>query len=359
VRTLHGMLLRNFLAIFLVSLLFFVMVLELVDVFANLWRYLAQETPAREIAGIALYYIPKCVAYALAPALLFSAAFTLGTLHRNNELIAIIGSGISLYRLVLPFFVLGVLVSVGGFFFQERVVVDSFARKNELYNRAVRREVNLSNTNVTVMSGDTRTVYQVDYYNDKRQTLTDVLVLWRDEQGGFASRLDAEWGEWNGRNWVLHNCRRYVLQADRQQLLMQKIAVYDAESLAEPPSTFRKTTRDVNEMQVGEAGAWVHSLRRAGLPYREALTEYYSRYFFAFAPLVVVLLAVGMGGRFRRNVLLMNLLTALVATVIYYVVQMIAVILAKNGYIPPAAGAGLGLLLFLAAGGALLRSART
>jgi lipopolysaccharide export system permease protein len=360
VKTLHGMVLRNFLGIFIVSLLFFVLLLELMDVFANLWRYLAHGTDLLSILRIGLYYAPKCLSYSVSPALLFSAAFTLGTLYRNNELIAIIGSGISLYRLVVPLFAVGILLSVGWFFFEEDVVISSFRIKNELYARSVGREgENLSNTNVTVMSGDTRTIYQVDYYNDKRETITGVVILWRDPQGGFAARLDADWGEWGGVHWVMHNCVRYVLSGDGQEMSRRTVALYDSEELDEPPATFRKTTRDVQEMSAGEARRWVRSLRRAGLPYREALTEYYNKYFFALTPFVVVLMAAGLGSRFRRNVLLMNLLAALVATVIYYVTQMISLILAKNGYLPPAAGAGLAVLLFVAVGAGLLRYART
>jgi len=359
VKTLHWMLLRNFLGIFLVSLLFFVLLLELFDVFANLWRYLAQETTFGEILRIALFYAPKCLSYSMSPALLFSAAFALGTLYRNNELIAIIGSGVSLYRLVVPFFVVGAVLSVGGFLFEEHVVIPTFGVKNELYNAAVRREVNLSNTNVTVMSGDTRTVYHADYYNDKRETITEVMILWRDDQGRFAARLDADWGEWSEGRWILHNCVRYVARGAGQEMSRRVVSLYDSEELDEPPSTFRKTTRDVGEMKAAEAREWVRTLRRAGLPYREALTEYYGKYSLAFTPFVVVLLAAGLGGWFRRNVLLMNLLAALIATVVYYVIQMIASILAKNGYLPPAAGAGLAVLIVLAAGTILLKNART
>jgi lipopolysaccharide export system permease protein len=359
VRTLHWMLLRNFFGIFLVSLLFFVLLLELFDVFANLWRYLAQETTLIEILQIALFYAPKCLSYSMSPALLFSGAFTLGTLYRNNELIAIIGSGVSLYRLVVPFFLVGLTLSAAGFYFEEYVVIPSFRLKNDLYNAAVRREVNLSNTNVTVMSGDTRIIYYVDYYNDKRETITGVLVLWRDAEGRFSARLDADWGEWSEGRWILHNCVRYVAASGGAEMSRRVVALYDSEELAEPPATFRKTTRDVAEMNSREARKWVQTLRRAGLPYREALTELYGKYFFAFTPFVVVLLAAGLGGRFRRNVLLMNLLAALIATVVYYVIQMIASIMAKNGYLPPAAGASLALMIVLGAGAVLLRNART
>ena len=358
-KTLYGMVLTTFILVFLVSLLFFVLVVQLLDLFANLWRYLAHETSLQEILSIAYYYLPKCLSYAIPPGLLFSAAFTLGVLHKNNELIAILGSGISLFRLVLPFVLLGMALSVFGFFFEQYVVIDSFIRKKQMFRTAVRQEISYSNTNITVISEDTFTIYQVNYYNDKKQTLTDLMILERGENNGFRARIDADWAEWNGRHWILHNSRRYIWEEDKQTVVLQQSALYEATELTEAPGTFRKTTRDVEEMRGAEARQWIDKLKRAGLPYRGALTEYYTKFFFAASPFIVVLIATGMGGRFKRNVLLMNLLTALLVSVIYYVLQMVSVILAKNGLIPPLAGAGLSFVLFLAVGALALRTART
>ena len=223
----------------------------------------------------------------------------------------------------------------------------------------VRQEISYSNTNVTVISEDTFTIYQIDYYNDKKQTLTDVMILQREENGGFMARIDADWGEWNGEHWILHNSRRYGWDDGRRTLTLEQSALYQATELIESPVTFRKTTRDVEEMKSGEAWRWIEKLKRAGLPYRGALTEYYKKYFFAASPFIVVLIAAGLGGRFKRNVLLMNLLTALVVSVVYYVLQMVSVILAKNGLLPPLAGASLAVILFLGVGVLALRTART
>jgi lipopolysaccharide export system permease protein len=358
-KTIYRMVLSTFILVFLVSVLFFVLVVQLLDLFSNLWRYLAHETTLRQILTIAYYYLPKCLSYAIPPGLLFSAAFTLGMLYKNNELIAILGSGISLYRLVLPFVLIGVILSVFGFFFEQNVVIDTYIRKNELFRGAVRQEISYSNTNVTVISEDTLTIYQVNYYNDKKETLTDLMILRRGQNNGFVARIDADWAEWNGRYWILHNSRRYIWEEAEQTVILRQSSLYQAEELVEPPATFRKTTRDVEEMRSVEARQWIDKLKRAGLPYRGALTEYYTKYFFAASPFIVVLIAAGMGGRFKRNVLLMNLLTALLVSVIYYVMQMVSVILAKNGLLPPLAGAGLSFVLFLAVGALALRTART
>jgi lipopolysaccharide export system permease protein len=358
-KTIHFMLLRIFAVFFLIAILFFVLVLELLDVFANLWRYLAQDTPPAAILHIAWLYLPKCISYSIAPSLLFAGSYSLGLLYKNNELISILGSGLSLYRLVLPLLVLGLALSAGGFYFEETVVIDTFQAKNQLYRATIKQEVSFSNTNVTVMSEDSRTIYQVEYYNDKKQSLTQVLILRRDVEGRFASRIDADWAEWNGKNWVLHNGRRYLNDLQTGIVSEEKVGILDDQELVEPPTTFRKTTRRIEELQAAQARDWVTRLRRAGLPFREALTEYYKKFFFALNPLIVALIASGIGGRFRKNVLLMNLLAALILTVIYYVGQMISLILAKNGLIPPLAGAGMAFLVFLAGGLLLLRTART
>ncbi len=358
-KTLYLMLIVSLIPVFIFSLLFFVLVIQLLDIFSNLWRYLAQDVSILEILYIALIYTPKCITYSLPAALLFTVSFTMGSLYKNNELIAILGSGISLYRLVAPFIAIGIILSIGSFFFEDRVVIDSFKQKNEIYRGIVHQIITYSNTNITVISGDARIVYQVDYYNDQRETITNALILIRGPAGVFKTRIDAEWGEWNGTNWVLNNCRIYEWDQERAGLIDKQIGIYDRLELSEPPETFRKTTRNIDEMKRREARRWIERLIKAGLPYRKALTEYYKKFFFALSPFIVTLIASGFGGRFKKNILLMNLLGSLVIIVIYYVMQMMSLILAKNGYIHPLAGAGTSFILFLIVGIFMLKSART
>lgn len=358
-KTFFTMLLLAFIPVFITSLLFFVFILELMDLFSNLWRYLAHDATISGILTVSLLYLPKCISYALPISLLFSVSFTLGNYYMNNELIAMFAAGVSLYRLVIPFLLIGLISSIGIFFFDNSVVIDTFRQKNQLFRTLVHMSVSYSNTNITVMSEDTRVIYQSDYYNDKKETLTKVTLFIRDEDFNFESRIDADWAQWQEDSWVLHNCRVIEWNPTHTQLTQRQVKRLHSSELNEKPSTFRKTTRRIEEMKQNEAFRWVQSLKKAGLPYRKALTEYYKKFILAMNPFIVTLISAGIGSAFKKNVLLMHLLTALILSVIYYVVQMITVILSKGGYIPPLAGAGSSVILFLAAGIFIFRRART
>jgi lipopolysaccharide export system permease protein len=356
---LYRMLLRTFVPLFLVAILFFVLLMQLLDVFSSIWRYFAHDVTLLEMGRIALLYMPKCIAFSLPVAFLFAIANTLGLFYANNELFAIFGSGVSLSRLVIPFLALGVLLSAAAFLFEDAVVIPSFRQKNERYALAVKLVTSLSQSNVTVTSPDQRVVYQADYFNDAQKRLTGLTVVVRDKDMRFQSRVDAASAEWLDDHWTLRDCRIFTWDAEARLLSEEKSPVYQSPLLAEAPDTFRKLSRSVEEMDREESRRYVAAIRRAGLSYRAALTSYYRKFSFACTPLIVALIASSLGSTFRKNILLMSLLSALVISVAYYVIQMVAAILSKNGYIPPLAGAWTPFTLFLVLGFMLFRSART
>ncbi len=356
---LQRMVVRLFVPVLLLAILFFVLILQLVDFFGNLWGYLANNASFGKIALVALYYLPKCISFALPIALLFAVSLTLGTLYTNNELISIFGSGVSLYRLVTPVIALGLLLSIGAFFFQEDVVIETFQKKNRLTDAMLQRETSYSNTNVTVLSQGDRIIYNAEFYNDATRTLSNVVVLERDAEGDFLERIDAQSATWKNRRWQLANARIYSWNQEHTFLVEEDRPDYTEPSLTESPETFRRSASNIDEMRIAQARNWINSLKRAGLPYRGDLTDYYNRFAFALTPFIVTFISSAIGGRFRKNILLMSLLTSLVVSVVYYVAQMMAILFAKLGYISPLTGAWGAAIVFLAAGLYLFRVART
>jgi lipopolysaccharide export system permease protein len=360
-RRLTGMLMRQFVPIFLVSILFFILLLQLIDIFPNITRYFSHDVPMREVAWIALLYVPKCISFALPVSFLFSVSFTLGIFYANNELFAIFGSGVSLHRFVLPFIALGLLLSAGAFFFEDAVVIPTFKLKNDRFNLAVKQITSLSQQRVTVTSPDQRVVYTADYYNDAQARLTGLTVVVRDETMDLVERIDAVSADWQGTRWMLRNCRIFTWDAATGILSDTSHDTWESPLLSEPPETFRRLAQSVDQKTRADAERYIGLLRRAGLTefYREALTDYYRKFSFAATCLIVALIASALGSTFRKNILLMSLLSALVIAVGFYVAQMVTAILAKNAVIQPFMGAWGPFALFLVLGFMLFRTART
>lgn len=352
---------KSFLPVFLVSLLFFMLILIMVDLFANLWRYINNDIPVLDILKVSLYYAPTCISYSLPISLLFSISYTMGNFYSNNELIAVFGSGVPLVRFIMPFILIALLLSVGSFFFEEQVVRPTFATKNRLSRELMGRSVTYSNTNVTVLSRGDRVIYHTDYYNDNSKTLSGVLVLVRDEGSGFKQCISAEWATWNEETaaWLFKRSRIFTWNEEKTYVTEEYHETWEQDILNEKPITFRKNVRDIREMKIAEAREWITSLQKAGLPYRKALTDYYQRFSFALTPFIVALISSVIGGRFRKNILLMSLLASLSISVVYYVFQMLTKLFADNGYITPVAGAWIPVVFFTIAGFWSFRFART
>lgn len=375
---LYMMITKAFVPVFVLSLVFFVLILELVDLFGNLWRYLNYDVTIREILTVAFYYLPKCINFSIPIALLFAVSFTLGNYYSDNELIAVFGSGISLYVFIVPFLIFGILLSVFMLVFEENVVIDTFKKKNNLSRELLHQQDSYSNTNVTVLSRNNRIVYHANYYNENTKTLTGLIIVGRDDNWQFLFRIDANNAKWDDGMWRMPSCRLFTFSDFEKREGSEEKTVpseeeggemnvlteyekenYSLEALDEPPKTFRKNVRNVEEMQLAEAKEWIDSLKKAGLPHKAALTDYYKRMAFAFTPFVVALISCAIGGRFKKNILLMSLLTSLVIAVIYYVMQMVLVLFAKLGIIQPFVGAWGAFIIFLFVSFFLFNKART
>ena len=358
-RTLAKMIFKDLIPVFFVALVFFVMVLQLLDIFNNLWKFLNNDVPLATVFRISLLYVPKCVSYVLPVSILFSVTYTLGNYYANNELIAILNSGISLFRLSLPVLLLGLFVSLGSFLFDQYLVIETFRLKNEMTSELTGSRVNYNNSQVTIMTERGNRIYHAVFYNDTSRELSRPMVLERNGSGMLVRRIEADRAVWEGEGWKFLNARIYEDFDGEKGPKLSQLKDYTDPVLSEPPETFRRDLRNVEEMTLRDAREWIQSQIRAGLPYKESLTDYYRRFSFAMTSFIVTLISCALGSRFKKNILLMSLLTSLGLSVAYYIMQMITALMATYGTVTPLMGAWLGFILFFLGGIILFRHAPT
>jgi lipopolysaccharide export system permease protein len=348
-------LVRQFFPIFLVAVSMFMFLLLLIDLFSNLVRYLNNEVPVLTILKISLFFIPKSVSYALPISLLFAAAYTLGDLYAKNELTTVFSSGIPFWRFSVPLLAVGMIASIFSFYLDDIIVIPALKIKNDLSRRALGQYVTESNSDIVIKSKNGRLIYSVDYYDHENFILTGLNIVETNERGEFVSQIRAPSALWTGACWEFRNA---VIYEYEDGILRVRPFISD-DSYNEPPDTFRRNAVNIEELPAKEAGLLAEDLRRAGLPYFHAQADYYHRYSFAAVSFIVMILSVSMGGRFRKNILLMSLFTSISAAVVYYIMEMLSMTMAGLNYIHPFTGAWFPVFSFLIIGALLLRSAKT
>ena len=356
--TLYAYILENVFPAFLAAAAFFSLLFELIDVFANLVKYIQNEASPTEVFRVMGLYLPRCVSLSVAPAMLFGVAFGFGSLKTTNQLIVVHGSGVSLTSFSIPILVFAGIASVAGFWFEDSVALPMLRFKKDASRALMGQTVTLNNAEIALFNRSAGVIWTADYFDDPGSSLSGITALSRGEDGVFQERVDARRARWNGTRWEFLDARIWTVQPDGT-VLEEFVPTWTSPRYSEPPASFRKGRKNLEELNTAEAFEYARFLKSAGLPYGGALAEVYERFTFAATPLVVALLSIGAGGRLRKNILLSSLIISLATSTAYYVIRMISLLLARLDLITPIAGASAPVIVFLALGVLLFRTAHT
>ncbi len=355
-KILQRYLLQLFFPVFVITILFFILLLQLGDLFLNLAQYLQNHVRFVTLLRVMYLYLPKCISFAMPLSVLFASSYTMGNMYAKNELTSIFASGMPLAVLVAPLVLCGFLLSIGMFYFEDRILIRFQKQKIALVNSILEPEQNLNSSDVVILSDSGKIVYFADYYDDTQKELSNVLIVMRSESGDFSTIIKGDFARWQTDHWEVMDKSVYTF-TDEYEVLYQDCI--DEKLFSEPPETFQRNITSIDEMTIAQAKVFINSLKKMGLPYHEYLSQYYRRFSFPFTAFIVLFFSVSVGGRFKKNILLMSLLFSLALAILYYVTEMMTMLFAKWEYISPLAGAFLPFLIVTVLSVAMLRIART
>ncbi len=350
--------LRRFFPIFFGAMIFFVLVLCLTDLFMNIWNYISKSVSFRDVMLILFYYVPKTVWYSVPIAMLFGTAYMLSDFYARNELLAIFASGISLAQFSVPLLFVSIFMSAGLFFFEDKIVVPSYEKKVRLQDSVLYKEKSLNNEKIVVMSDGGNLIYKADFFENKSNRLFRVFVIFRNEDKSLDAIIFADRAEWNENSWKLQKETEWKNEDGE----LKKLSAVESRlklKLTEEPSTFRNNTISVEQVNASQAKEYISHLEKAGLPCAEEKSVYYKKFSFPCIVFIVVFLAIGLSGKTRKNVLIVSLALSVIAVVLFYVLQMITMLMAKFQTIPPILGAWSPVVIFVAVSAVLLKFAKT
>lgn len=347
--TLDKYIISQFLSIALASVIFFSLTVVLIDLLTNLWKFLSEGAAAREVAMVSLFYFPKALWYSVPLGSLFACSLTLSSMYSQGEMKAIFASGVPLPRAAAGMAGISAICAPLLFVFDDAVVSPFYAKKVSLQRKLLHEERPLDSDKPVVLCDGGKIIYRAQYYNNEKKMLSGALFIFRDDNGKCLAIIKAKNALWDKKEcaWHLSSAVQYTFQ-EGSISASSKIDEMLLRRLKEEPPAFQNTDMSVEEADAAHAAAYIKRLKKSGLPYNESLSLYYKKYSFPCVLFIVSLLATGLTGRTQKNASLMGLALSVSAAVMFYVVQMITMLMAKFGALPPLAGAWLPVIIFTA-----------
>lgn len=323
---------------------------------------------------IAFYYglsLPAYLPAILPIAFLVSLLFSLGSLHRNNEIVAMRASGASLFRISRYLWIAGLFLSLLLLYLTASLVPKTVEQsrtflENLEYAAAEAQQSNRSNVGMLYNLGfDNRKdgrLWFMNRFSERAWLGSGVNVHTRGADGNELSRISAREAYFDDTNehWVFVDGRELLLDpetGDPLRTLPFKERVFD--SFNEDPSLMLALHKRPKELSLFELRRIIESVSPEDNPKVNAyLVRYLSLFAAPFSCLVVVGMAVPFAVAGVRTSPMIGVSKCIGFFAIFYVLISIASILGERQIIPALLAAWLPNLVMLGMSIRLFQQAR-
>jgi len=362
-RTLDRYLLREWLRVFLITLIGFPILTIVIDLTDKLDTYMARGIKPAAVALSYVFDLPEKMFLVLPVSVLFATVFTVGSLGRHSELTAAKASGISFHRLVRPLFGAAGAAFLAGLLLGEIAPVATSRRLEMLGEKAIRSTSSRYNF---VYRADGGWVYAIRALELRTREATD-LMLEREGSGTAyptivlaAQRAIYRDSATPRPRWtLLRGTLRYMAGNEPggerafefDSLLTRTMTERPVDLLAEPKAP--------DEMRYGELRGYIDALTRSGSNAKKLQVELALKIAIPFICLLIALFGAPLAISSPKSGAAWGVAASLATTFIVLLMFQLAKAVGAGGVLPPALAAWTPNILVGVAAVYLLRKAPT
>ncbi len=240
-------------------------------------------------------YLTPYLAYNLAPlSALIAVLVTLGVMSKNNEIVAIKASGVSLHRLVVPLLMAGVVLAGVMLLLDETYLPYANQRQDALRNQIKGRPPQTYTRPQRWIFGENSKVYNYDLFSPLQNLFGGLSVVEIDpatfnvRRRIFANR--AQWSD-SQKNWLLES--GWVRDFSNGAITrFDQFNVTTFPELTEPPEYFNREVRQAFQMNWAQLDRYIEGLRRAGFDVANLTVQWHVKIAYPLIAPISMLLAI-------------------------------------------------------------------
>ena len=297
--------------------------------------------------------VPQLINRFLPYSVLLATIITLAGLNQNSEVTAMKAAGLSAHQILAPLLLIGVVVAVSSFAFNERIVTRANATMKlwEDVDYGPIPEDASARTNVYFNDGNDVLMARLLEGEGTASVLTHVTFYERDDNGMIARQVRGERATWEGPGWRIDNpqvfdvARAATIPADGPVLVGQGMSL----------SQIGLRSVDPDAETLGELSDSIAALKAAGRRTAELEGRWWHKISGPLAAFLMPLLGAVAGfGLARSGHLFARAVIGMALGFAYFVVENAALAMGSFGGYPPLLAAWAPFALFLLVGETVL-----
>lgn len=316
-----------------------------VDFFENIDNFMNAGLPIFQMFEFLQYKLAFIVAQIMPVGLLLAVLITFGLMNKNNEIIALKSSGMSIYYFIRPIFAIGLAFSIILFFLSEMVVPITISKANQIYRVQVKKYTQTADQK-DIWFKSHRCIAFISYFNPKRKTISGITLNYFDDRFRLARRIDAATGEYRQGHWTLHDIMEQVLNK-RTGSYEVKFQPQMVEQIDFSPEDLQRVAKKSEEMSFSELREYIREVEAEGYdatPYR---VDYQGKFALPVACLIVAIIGAGISVRkISRYGLSVNIVLGVAVVFLYWIMHSFCLSLGYGAMLPPYIAAWASDLIF-------------
>lgn len=343
---LNRLIVREFFRYFCMVLLLVVCVYLIIDFFEKIDEFIESGIGLSRVIYFALLQLPAIVVLIMPAGVMLAVILMFGFMNRYREILALRSSGVSVYMLIRPVIMCGILCSLLLFVVGELVVPFAQTKSNIIWSQEVKKKTQPNQALKDIWLKKKQVILYVNFFEPMRNTINGMTLNELDSDTNISYRLVAETAVFKDDAWILH---------DGMEQRMNDQGRYDYRYFDEErfvmdftPEDLRSVIKSSEEMNFVDLFKLIAAIEDDGYDARQYWVDLHGRFSLLVSCFILCMIGAGLAVRCRLNPKMIQ--TIILGIVIIFAMWLLRSLFMSLGYdgqvLPPFAAAWLVNVVF-------------
>ena len=321
-----------------------------IDYLSRMDRFLNSDISLLKALGYVLLKVPFMFVQLTPASILLSVIVVFGIMNRNNELIALKSSGISVYFLVKPALLAGFLLAGLMFLLGETLIPITMAKANYIRYNDMHKGTKVSLGRKDVWIKSENKIIHINFFDPVQQTIAGITATTMGGKFKILARIDAKTGRYEDGKWILEGVieQSYKAHENDYEVTMSPMKNID---LKIKPGDLGAMAKKSDEMSFFELKEYVKKVEKEGYDSITYQVDMNGKIAFPFICIIMALTGAATGMRsFVKTNMPAAITVGVVICFLYWVMYGFCLSMGYAKVLPPVVASWTANLFFLCLG---------